>query len=96
MVPSPPLSSSWRPLPLYPIPATPDPLAHACLNSGDLTAEERSSAARSRSPLLGPDRTARTMDNASHTRALTPWPTCQRPSPLALGPLGQFALPLCR
>jgi hypothetical protein len=28
-------------------------LAHACLNSGDLTAAERSSAARSRSPLPG-------------------------------------------
>jgi hypothetical protein len=30
-----------------------------------------------------------------HTR-LTPWPACQRPSPLALGPLGQRALPLVR
>jgi hypothetical protein len=29
------------------------PLAHFYLNSGDLTAEERSSAARSRSPLPG-------------------------------------------
>ena len=29
------------------------PLAHTCLNSGDLTAAERSSAARSRSPLFG-------------------------------------------
>jgi hypothetical protein len=29
------------------------PLAHACLNSGDLTAAERSSAARSRSLLPG-------------------------------------------
>jgi hypothetical protein len=29
------------------------PLAHACLNSGDLTAAERSSVARSRSPLPG-------------------------------------------
>jgi hypothetical protein len=29
------------------------PLAHACLNSGDLTAAERSSAARNRSPLPG-------------------------------------------
>jgi hypothetical protein len=29
------------------------PLAHACLNSGNLTATERSSAARSRSPLPG-------------------------------------------
>jgi hypothetical protein len=29
------------------------PLAHACLNSGDLTTAERSSAARSRSPLPG-------------------------------------------
>jgi hypothetical protein len=37
-----------RPLPLCPIPATSDPLAHAYLNSGDLTASERSSAACSR------------------------------------------------
>jgi hypothetical protein len=29
-------------------------------------------------------------------RALTPWPACQRPCPLALGPLGQCTLPLCR
>jgi hypothetical protein len=26
---------------------------------------------------------------------LTPWPASQRPNPLALGPLGQRALPLC-
>jgi hypothetical protein len=32
-------------------------------------------------------------DTASRTRALTPWPACQRPNPLALGPLGQRALP---
>jgi hypothetical protein len=36
------------------------------------------------------------MDNASRTRALTPWPAYQRPNPLVLGPLGQCALPLCR
>jgi hypothetical protein len=30
---------------------------------------------------------------ASRTRALTPWPACQRPKPLALGPLGQRSLP---
>jgi hypothetical protein len=24
---------------------------------------------------------------------LTPWPTCQRPNPLVLSPLGQCALP---
>jgi hypothetical protein len=29
------------------------PLAHACLNFGDLTAAERNSATRNRSPLLG-------------------------------------------
>jgi hypothetical protein len=115
------------------------PIAHACLNSGDLTAAERSSAARSR---LSPPRSdplrpiqiarpgpwvplrARALDtlahlsvppanvrppglipsirfrsngpNASRTRALTPWPACHRPSPPALGPLGQCALPLCR
>jgi hypothetical protein len=27
---------------------------------------------------------------------LRPWPACQRPNPLALGSLGQRALPLCR
>jgi hypothetical protein len=115
-------AQSWRPRTL---------LAHACINSGDLTAAERSSAARSRSPLPGlipsiwswshdpnrgyrfaharlaplaclwspssdPDRTARTAGTASRTRALPPWPACQRPNPLALGPLGQRTLPLCR
>jgi hypothetical protein len=35
-------------------------------------------------------------DTASRTRGLTPWPACQRSSPLALGPLGQLALPLFR
>jgi hypothetical protein len=35
-------------------------------------------------------------DTASCPRALTPWPACQRPCPLTLGPLGQCALPLCR
>jgi hypothetical protein len=38
----------------------------------------------------------RPQDIASRQRALTPWPACQCPSPLALGPLGQCALPLCR
>jgi hypothetical protein len=33
-------------------------------------------------------------DTASRTRALTLRPACQRPNPLALGPLGQRALPL--
>ena len=36
-------------LPNFDDPGT--PLAHACLNSSDITAAERSSAARSRSPL---------------------------------------------
>jgi hypothetical protein len=35
-------------------------------------------------------------DTASRTRALTPWPAYQRPNPVALGPLGQRALPICR
>jgi hypothetical protein len=78
------------------------PLAHACLNSSDLTTTERSSAARSHStpsvwsPPSDSDRTARIAGTASRTRARTPWPACQRPNPLALGPLGQRALPLCR
>jgi hypothetical protein len=46
MASSPPLSLSWRPLPLYPTLATPEAtLARARLNSGDLTAVERSGAA---------------------------------------------------
>jgi hypothetical protein len=48
MASSPPLSSPWRPLSL---PISSDPgatLARACLNAGDLTAAERSGAARSR------------------------------------------------
>jgi hypothetical protein len=77
-------------------------LARASLNSGNLTAAERSSATRSRPfppgliPSIRLDRTAQITDNASCTRALTPWPACQRPNPLALGPLGQHALPLYR
>jgi hypothetical protein len=52
---SPPLSSLWRPLPLCPTLATPEPPAHACLNSGNLTALETNSVARSRSsPWSGP------------------------------------------
>jgi hypothetical protein len=84
MVPSLPLSSLWRPLPLCLIPATPDPLAHAYLNSGDLTAAERSSAARSRSPLPGLIPFVRFRSHGqdrkyrfAHAR-LTPWPACQR------------------
>jgi hypothetical protein len=75
VVPSPSLPNSGDPK---------TPLAHACLNSGDLTAAERSSATRSHSPLPslipsvrfrshGPDRGYR----FAHAR-LTPWPTCQR------------------
>ena len=76
-------------------------LARASLNSGDLTAAERDSTARSRlfpqsDPLhliqiewLGP----RVPLRARAPDALTP---CQRPNPLARGPLGQRALPLCR
>jgi hypothetical protein len=77
-------------------------LARASLNSGDFTAAERSGAARSRlfplvwSPPSDSDRTARIAGTASRTHALTPWPACQRPNPLALGPLSQRALPLCR
>jgi hypothetical protein len=37
----------------------------------------------------------RPQDTALRPHALTPWPACQRPCPLALGPLGQCALPLC-
>jgi hypothetical protein len=33
----------------------------------------------------------RSRDTASGTRALRPWPACQRLSPLALGPIGQCA-----
>jgi hypothetical protein len=78
-----------------------NPLARACPNSGDFTAAERSSAAHSRSPTRSdppvrswshePDR-----DTTSRTRTLRPWPACQRPCLLALGPLGQCAIPLCR
>jgi hypothetical protein len=78
-------------------------LAHACLNSGDFTTAERSSAARSRSfppglipPSFDLDRMAQIADTASRTRALRPWPARQRPCSLALGLLGQCALPLCR
>jgi hypothetical protein len=39
---------------------------------------------------------AQIVDTASRMRTLCPWPACQRPSPLALGPLGQCALPLGR
>jgi hypothetical protein len=40
--------------PSLPNPGDPEnPLAHACPNSGDFNAAERSSAARSRSPSLG-------------------------------------------
>jgi hypothetical protein len=76
-------------------------LARASLNSGDLTAAERSSATRSRltppvwSPPFDPDRMTQIAGTASRTRALHPWPACQRPSPLALGLLGHCALPLC-
>jgi hypothetical protein len=48
------------------------------------------------SPPSDLDRTAQTAGTASLTRALTPWPACQRPNPLALGLLGQHALPLYR
>jgi hypothetical protein len=67
------------------------PLAHTYLNSDDLTATERSSAARSRpSPGLIPssdsDRTAQTAGTASRTRARRPGlpvsAARSRPSPL--------------
>jgi hypothetical protein len=39
---------------------------------------------------------ARTAGITSRPRALAPWAACQRPNPLALGPLGQRTLPLYR
>jgi hypothetical protein len=39
---------------------------------------------------------AQIADTALRTRALRPWSACQRPCFLALGPLGQCALPLGR
>jgi hypothetical protein len=67
-----------------------DPLAHACLNSGDLTAVERSGAACSRlfplvwSPPSDPDRTAWIEGTASCTRALRPWPTSDPLRPILI------------
>jgi hypothetical protein len=78
-------------------------LARASLNSGDLNVAERSSAACSHlfppwSDPLRPIQIERPgpRDTASRTRDLAHWPACQRPNPLALGPLGQRALSLCR
>jgi hypothetical protein len=116
-------------------------LARASLNSGDLTAVERNSAARSRPshlsdplrpiqiarpgpwvplrarapdilaclsaspaavrpPGLIPSVRLRSHDPDRGYRfapaRLTPWPACQCLNPLALGLLGQRALPLCR
>jgi hypothetical protein len=87
------------------LPNSSDPeatLARASLNYGDFIAAERSSATRSRSssPVRSPpsdlDCTTQIVDTASRTRALRPWPACQRTCSLALGPLSQCALPLCR
>jgi hypothetical protein len=63
-------------VPSSPLPNSGDPganLAHARLNSGDLTAAERSGATRSRlfprsDPPSDLDRTARTVGTASRTR----------------------------
>jgi hypothetical protein len=63
-------------VPSSPLPNSGDPgatLAHARLNSGDLTTAERSGAARSRlfprsDPPSDLDRTARTAGTASHMR----------------------------
>jgi hypothetical protein len=64
--------------PSSPLPNSGDPgatVARACPNSGDLTAAERSGAARSHLFFLGlippsdSDRTVRTPGTASHTRA---------------------------
>jgi hypothetical protein len=66
-------------------------LARASLNSSDLTAAERSSTARSR---LFPPGLIPSIRLRITLRARAPWPACQRPNPLALGPLGQRALPL--
>jgi hypothetical protein len=81
-------------------------LACSSFNSGDPTATERNNAAAAiRPPWSGPLRPIqiarlRPRDIASRTRALAPWPDCQRHKVLAkkiaLGPLGQLALPLCR
>jgi hypothetical protein len=60
-------------------------LARASLNSGDLTAAEKSSAACSRSPPI----TLRARAPNALARLLAP------KSP-GIGPLGQCALPLCR
>jgi hypothetical protein len=75
VVPSPSLPNSGDPG---------NPLAHACLNSCDLTTTKRSSTARSRSPLLGliPSVRFRSHDPDrgylfAHAR-LTPWPAYQR------------------
>jgi hypothetical protein len=63
-------------------------LARASLNSGDLTAAERSDAACSLlfSPWSDPLRPIqierpRPRDTTSRTRALTPWPARQHPNP---------------
>jgi hypothetical protein len=75
MVPSPSLPNSGDPG------AT---LARACLNSGDLTATERSgatsrwSAPRPNFPPSDLDRTARIAGYCFVHARLMPWPTCQR------------------
>jgi hypothetical protein len=77
-------------------------LARASLNSDDPPPQRGTvPPAAVRPPWSGPLRPIQITrlgprDTASRTRALMLWPACQRPSPLALGPLGQLALPLCR
>jgi hypothetical protein len=77
------------------LPNSSDPgttLAHAYLNSGDLTATEKSSAARNRLPLPGLIPSVRFRSNGpdrgyrfAHAR-LMPWPACQRCPQLSVPP----------
>jgi hypothetical protein len=84
--------------PSSPLPNSGNPgatLARAYLSSGDLTAVERSGAARNRlfpgliSPPSDLDRMARTAGYRFTHARLTPWPACHRhPQPLILpGPI---------
>jgi hypothetical protein len=76
-------------------------LARASLNSGDLTAAERKNATRSRpSPWSDPLHPIQIEQLRSRIplRACAPEALARLSAPksLALGPLGQCALPLCR
>jgi hypothetical protein len=69
-------------------------LARASLNSGDRPQPFTPPRSDPLRPIL--IARLRSRDTASRTRALHTWLACQLPSPLALGPFGQCALPLCR